>query len=84
MAASDHVGGPTARRRFLESVGLATLGTIAAPAGPAVAAEGARADYLLEPGLVYLNTGSVGPASPRGPRPHRRGVAGRSKPTPSG
>ncbi len=63
MAASDHVGGPTARRRFLESVGLATLGTIAAPAGPAVAAEGARADYLLEPGLVYLNTGSVGPAS---------------------
>ena len=54
---------PTAeRRRFLEAMGLLTLGALT-PSATTVAAAAAGSDFLLEPGLVYLNTGSVGPSS---------------------
>ena len=50
------------RRKFLEAMGLATAATLTpSAAGLAAPAEGTH--FLLEPGLVYLNTGSVGPAS---------------------
>src|SRR5687767_13563442 len=52
----------TERRRFLEAVGVATVATLATPT-LALAAPVAGSGFLLEPGLVYLNTGSVGPAS---------------------
>jgi selenocysteine lyase/cysteine desulfurase len=50
------------RRRFLEAVGVAALGTAATqdiipPGRPFTPIE-----YFLESGLVYLNTGSLGPA----------------------
>ena len=50
------------RRRFLEAVSLMTLGALAPPS-TAGGAPAASSDYFLEPGLVYLNTGSVGPTS---------------------
>ena len=52
----------TERRRFLEAMGVVTVGALT-PSITNVAAAAAGSDFLLEPGLVYLNTGSVGPAS---------------------
>lgn len=52
----------TNRRRFLGAAGLAAFGTAA---GRDVIAGGrpvTPGDSFLEPGLVYLNTGSLGPA----------------------
>jgi selenocysteine lyase/cysteine desulfurase len=63
MAAPADIRTVAERRRVLQSLGLTAIAAAAAPAGPAMASEAARPDYLLEPGLVYLNTGSVGPAS---------------------
>lgn len=51
------------RRRFLEAVGAAAFGTAA---GQDIMAQGrpvTSGGSLLERGLVYLNTGSLGPAS---------------------
>jgi len=47
------------RRAFLDAIGLAAMGASLTSASHA--ADGG--DSLLEPGLVYLNTGSLGPAS---------------------
>ena len=52
----------THRRRFLEAMGLVTVGALT-PSATGVAAAAAGSDFLLEPGLIYLNTGSVGPSS---------------------
>ena len=52
----------TERRRFLEAMGVVTVGALT-PSTTNVAAAATGSDFLLEPGLVYLNTGSVGPAS---------------------
>lgn len=52
---------PADRRGFLGTFGLATLATLSPASAGAARVDGA--DYLLEAGLVYLNTGSVGPAS---------------------
>jgi selenocysteine lyase/cysteine desulfurase len=52
---------PGARRRFLASLGLAPLAA-AGSAGRGFAVDTPAAS-LLEPGLVYLNTGSLGPSS---------------------
>jgi selenocysteine lyase/cysteine desulfurase len=55
---------PPARRRFLASLGASTVA--AAVPLPATLPRGRPIDaseYLLETGLVYLNTGSLGPAS---------------------
>jgi selenocysteine lyase/cysteine desulfurase len=49
------------RRRFLRAVGSASAATLVTSGAARAAAAGVTS--LLEPGLVYLNTGSVGPAS---------------------
>jgi selenocysteine lyase/cysteine desulfurase len=51
----------TNRRRFLEAVGVAAFGT-AAQDTLAAGRSGPSGESFLEPGLVYLNTGSLGPA----------------------
>lgn len=71
---------PSSRRTFVSSVGAAVVAGLlpTVPSPPQVAAVGAGAvvagrrglamgpnDFLLAPGLVYLNTGSLGPT----PRP---------------
>lgn len=57
-APADH-----SRRQFLTSIGAASLAS-AAGAAPAVeAAQQSRSEYLLAPGLTYLNTASLGPTS---------------------
>ena len=63
MRAPRNVPLPTTeRRRFMGAMGLVTLGALT-PSAATVPPVAPRSDFLLEPGLVYLNTGSVGPAS---------------------
>jgi selenocysteine lyase/cysteine desulfurase len=56
-------GRPPDRRRFLESIGTATLAAAAMPDALPPGRPLGAPESLLEPGLVYLNTGSLGPAS---------------------
>jgi selenocysteine lyase/cysteine desulfurase len=53
------------RRDFLSLLGAVSLGSVAARAQDSSASQPvANSEYLLAPGLAYLNTGSLGP-SPR-------------------
>jgi selenocysteine lyase/cysteine desulfurase len=65
MAQSTAASPLSERRRFLGSMGIAAAATLAPPTAGLGAPEApaAGAGFLLEPGLVYLNTASVGPSS---------------------